>query len=213
MTKRCKDVDRFLIEYYEDSLDPVERKEVEEHLADCEGCRRSLKEIEHVYGLLAKDSMPLPQEGFWVNFLPQVRARIEGGQRAGGTLLPKVRWSIGLVSILLVAIIGSLLLTTDKPTVVERETESMEEISLALLEPYSYADQLAEVLSSQDEASLPVELLVSNGGVRNLDLAEKLLEEDYIQQSDPNSILSELSLEELRQLEADLKALDISDIL
>ena len=213
MSGKCKDVDRLLIDYYEGSLDPILSKKVEEHLADCEGCRRSLKEIERVYGLLAKDSIPLPEEGFWVNFLPQVRARIEGSEKPRRVILPRIRWSVGVVSMLLLVIIASLLLTTDRPTMVERETQATEEVSLALLEPYSYADQLAEVLSSQDETSLPIELLVSDGGVRDLDLAEKVLEEDYIRLTDLNSILSELSLEELRQLEEEIRTLDISDVL
>jgi hypothetical protein len=213
MTGKCKDIDRLLIEYHEDSLDPVERKKVHEHLAECASCRRKLQEIEHVYGLLAKDSMPLPQEGFWVDFLPQVRSRIEGREKPRWVVFPRIKWSVGLVSTLLLVLIGSLLLTTDRPTMVERETEPMEDVALALSDPYTYTDQLAEVLLSQEDSYLPVEVLLSNDAVKDLDLAERVLEEDYIRETDLNSILSELSLEELRQLEADLKASDISDIL
>ena len=213
MTGKCKDIHRLLIEHHDDSLHPILRKKVEEHLADCEECRRSLEEIERVYGLLAKESVPVPQENFWVNFLPQVRSRIEGGEKPRGVLFPRIRWSVGMVSMLLLVIIVSLLFTSDRPTLVERETEPMEDLALAFSDPYDYTDQLAEMILSQEDASLPVEVLLSDDGVKDLELAQEVLEEEYVYEMDLNSILSELSLEELRQLEEEIRTLDISDVL
>jgi hypothetical protein len=213
MNARCKDVEILLIEYREDSLDPDQRKKVREHLAVCESCRVKLEELQHACGLLAEDVVPPAEESFWIDFLPQVRSRIEQKQRLRWVAWPKIRWAVGLVSVLALVTVGSLLLTREKMDLVQQEAEQPEETTLALTDPYNYADQLAEVISSDSGGVLPVETLLADGGVEDLGLAEELLEEDYISQSDVNSMLSELNTEELKQLEQNVRALKIEDIL
>jgi anti-sigma factor RsiW len=213
MNKKCKEIDRILIEYHEDTLGPDKKKQVEEHLAGCEGCRLRLEGIQHAYKLLAEDETPQPDENFWINFLPQVRSRIEAKEKPGTIFQPKVKWAVGLASMLAAVIIGSLLFTRDNQILVQQEAEQPLETTLALSNPYTYADQLAEVLTSQDSESLPVEVLLSNGGTNQLELAAEVLDENYLNQTDLNSLLGELNLEELKQLEDNIKALSVADIL
>lgn len=213
MYMKCKEIDRFLIEYHEDALSPDKKKQVEEHLAGCEGCRLRLEEIQHAYKMLAKDETPQPDENFWVNFLPQVRSRIEAKEKPRTIFQPKVKWAVGLASMLLAVIVGSLLFTKDNQTLVQQEVEQPLETTLALSNPYTYADQLAEVLTSQVTETIPVEMLLSNGGANQLELAADVLDEEYLNQSDINSILRQLSLDELKQLEDNVKTLSVADIL
>ena len=77
----------------------------------------------------------------------------------------------------------------------------------------TYADQLAEILSSQEDQSLPLETFLSSGGRGDMELTEKILDEDYLSQRNLNSILNELNLEELKRLEESIKTLQIGDIL
>jgi predicted anti-sigma-YlaC factor YlaD len=213
MNKKCREIDRLLIEYHEEVLSPDRKKQVEEHLADCHGCRIKLEEIQNAFTLLTEDEVPQPQESFWIDFLPQVRSRIEAKDKTRTIFRPNVRWAVGLTSVLLVMIVGSLLFTKDNQTVVQQETEQPLETTLALSNPYTYADQLAEILTAQETEPVAVEALLSNGGTNQLGLAAEVLDEDYLNQVDINSILGELSLEELRQLEDNVKALNVADIL
>jgi hypothetical protein len=213
MNKKCKEIDRLLIQYHEDALSPDKKKQVEEHLADCQGCRIKLEEIKQTHVLLTEDKVPQPEENFWIDFLPQVRSRIEAKEKPITVFRPGVRWAVGLASVLLVVIVGSLLFTEKEETLVQQEAEQPLETTLALSNPYTYADQLAEVLTTQGTEALPVEMLLSNGGIGELELAAEVLQEDYLNQTDLNSILGELSLEELKQLEDNVKVLKVADIL
>jgi hypothetical protein len=213
MNKKCKEIDRLLIEYNEEALSLDRKKQVEEHLADCQGCRDKLEEIKQTQALLAKDKVPQPEESFWIDFLPQVRSRFEVKEKPRTIFRPGVRWAVGLASMLLVVIVGSLLFTRDNQILVQQEEQQPLEITLALSNPYTYADQLAEILTSQETEPVAVEALLSNGGTNQLGLAAEVLDEDYLNQMDINSILGEWSLEELRQLEDNVKALTVADIL
>jgi hypothetical protein len=210
---KCEDIRKLLFEYHDESLHPGQREEVEKHLAGCEGCRAKLEEIRQTLGLLAQDKVPEREESFWVDFLPQVRSRIEQKQKTRWLAWPKIRWAVGLVSVLALATVGSLVLTRESVDVVQQEAEQPVETTLALYDPYSYADQLADVISSDSTESYPPELLLANGSVEDLGLAQKVLEEDYVREADVDLILSELSLEELKLLEENVKSLQAKDIL
>jgi hypothetical protein len=126
---------------------------------------------------------------------------------------PKVRWAVGLVSVLGLVIVGSLVLTRQDQNLVQQETEQGLETRIALSDPDSYVDQLAEVLSSRGGDSLSVEELLADGDSQDLRLAEQLLGESYASETYPGSILGELSLEELKQLEQNIRSLEVKDIL
>ncbi len=42
----CRDVSRFLREYFEDELVPAERQDIEAHIAECENCRTYLTQYQ-----------------------------------------------------------------------------------------------------------------------------------------------------------------------
>ncbi|KPL01275.1 MAG: hypothetical protein AMJ91_00510 [candidate division Zixibacteria bacterium SM23_73_3] len=210
---KCKEIELLLAEYYENSLDPDERKRVEQHLTECESCRLKQKEIEQTYQLLEKESVSQPEESFWTNFLPQVRSRIEAEEKPRLTLFPKPRLAFALISAVVVVALSFFLFTPDKKNLEKLRTESMVETTLPESDLSSYADQLAEILSSQEDQSLPLETFLSSGGRGDMELTEKILDEDYLSQRNLNSILNELSLEELKRLEESIKTLQIGDIL
>jgi hypothetical protein len=213
MNMGCKEVDKVLIDYHENSLTPDGKKAVEEHLKECQGCRRRLQEIERTYRILARDSVPSREESFWVNFVPEVRSRIGGEDGRGSVLKPRVKWALGLVSVLAVVILSWSLLTLDRRGPDEYVEEPAIETTLALSDPYSYADQLVEIVTSYGEEYFPAEMLLPNEATAELGLAEEILEQDYADQTDLGSLLRELSLEELKQLEEQVRNLKIGDIL
>jgi predicted anti-sigma-YlaC factor YlaD len=210
---KCEDIRKLLFDNDYDSLHPEQREEVQRHLAECEGCRSKLEEIRQTLGLLAHDRVPEREESFWVDFLPEVRSRIEQKQKTRWLAWPKIRWAVGLVSALTLVIVGSLLVTRKDQNLVQQDTGQALETSIALSDPDSYADQLAEVLSTAGAESTSVAALLADSQNQDLTLAEQVLDEDYLGESDLGSLLSELSLEELKQLEQNINSLQVKDIL
>ena len=208
---RCKEVSTLLIEYAESSLGLQERGGVEEHLRECDRCRKELEEIERLYGLLAEESVPAPEESFWTNFLPEVRVRIEEKKRPRGLFLPKPRLVLGVLTVLTVALVSVLMFTPSERHLAERQWELTEETDIIPPELSSTSDQLAEMLLAEGETSLNE--LLSNGEGRQLDLIEGILEEDYLSQQSLNSVLSELDTEELKEIEESIRQLQVGDML
>ncbi|MGB8657355.1 MAG: zf-HC2 domain-containing protein [Candidatus Zixiibacteriota bacterium] len=210
---RCREANSLLVEYMENALDPGDKESVEQHLAGCQDCRMKLQEMEAVQRLLAGHSVPLRQESFWTNFLPQVRSRIGEREKPSGVLIPKTRLAFGFLSVLLVAIMSLFLYSVDSHNVTRLAVEPKTEISASISDYSSSAEQLAEALSSKGEQSLPVEMVLSADERQNLDLADSLVADEYSSQRDLSSMLSELSQEELKQLEERISYLHTSDIL
>lgn len=210
---RCKEIESLLPGYHESSLDPKDSEMVQGHLAECADCRLRLQEIRNTLHLLSKDGIPEPGEGFWTNFLPRVRSGIESEQKPGFTIFPKPRLVFGLLSAVVVVALSLFLFTADKKKMVEAPTNSSSESTLSEYELYGYTDQLAEILSSQDDESLAIEVFLSSSGEEELESTERILEEDYLSQRSLSSILRELSDEELRQIEESIRALQVRDLL
>jgi len=110
----CKETHFLLNDYLEGSLSSDDKTRVEQHLSGCESCRRDLKEIKLISDMLTQDRVPEMEEQFWINFLPQVRSRIEKQRKPTRTLVPRTRLVLGFLSILLVAIISFQLFSTDQ---------------------------------------------------------------------------------------------------
>jgi anti-sigma factor RsiW len=210
---KCKDFEELLVQYLEDSLDPKERKKVEQHLGECEACRINLQEMESTLHLLAEEQLPQPEEDFWINFLPQVRSKIDAEEKPSFTLFPKPRLVSGVVSVMVIVLLGLFLFNVSQKRVGDPLTESSTESILSEVEYSSSAEQLAEVLSSEEDESLEVEVFLSSSEEEELALTESILEDDYLSGQSLNSILGELSVQELKQIEKSVKALQVSDIL
>lgn len=210
---RCKEIRNLLVLCYGNSLDPDEREKVKKHLAECDSCRLKLKEIEDTIGLLAKESLPQPEESFWTEFLLQVRSRIEAERKPGFILFPKPRLVFGLMSALVMVALSFFLLNMDQKKLMELRTDTSMESILLESDLTSYTDQLAEILSSPDGESLSIDMFLSSEREEELELTESILEEDYLSQKNLNTILSELSIQELKQIEESIKTLRVGDIL
>ena len=220
---KCREVNFLLSEYYKNSLDLNDREKVEKHLRECESCRLRLREIEQTFQLLEKETLPQPEESFWISFLPEVRSRIERKEKLKEKIVPKMRPAFGLLSVLLAVIVSYLLFTIDRENIAQRPSEQSGEDVLIVSDFSSSADQLAEMLLSEGDQTSSIEIVLSEDEKQNLDLSETLLRDDYSSQSviDRSTFggkglsvtLDELNSEELKQLEESIKHLQVSDIL
>jgi len=210
---KCNKIHILLSDYLEDSLDPGERKWVEQHLGECDCCRLKLKEMKQLYGVLAQDEAPQREEDFWTNFLPQVKSRIGEKKRLKGSLVPKTRLALGFLSLLLVVIIGYNLFHTDLRNLTGME--SNQNVEMTVTEPVlsSAADQLADALSAESTQSKVTGVILSEEEKEDLDSTVTLLTENYLSQKEISFILDELNSDELKQLEESINKLKLATIL
>ncbi len=209
----CKEVHFLLNDYFEGSLPNEDKRRMEQHLKECESCRLDLKEIEQIHSILKQDSVTQPEESFWINFLPEVRSRIEKKRKPIGALIPQTRLVLGFLSILLVTFISFQLFSTDQRKLAELKLNQSIEITVTDPNLSSSADQLAEVLSVEDNQPTAAGVMLSEEEKQNLDLTGTLLADDYLSRKEINSILYELNSEELKKLEESVNQLRLTNIL
>jgi hypothetical protein len=102
---KCRDCQDKLVEYIDGILPPEEAQPIQAHLAGCPACR---KEEGVLLAVLSEARTPLPEpsELFWINFLPEVRARITLRPEPWFVTLfkPAVGWgSLSLATLMLLA--------------------------------------------------------------------------------------------------------------
>lgn len=74
---RCKEVQFSLLELIEEELPPAQHAEVLTHLQGCPACTAEFSAYHDLLALVQADPVPEPSPGFWEEFLPSLRHRIE----------------------------------------------------------------------------------------------------------------------------------------
>ncbi len=210
---KCKEIHILLSDYLEDLLEPSKRKMVERHLEECESCRLKLEEIKQLFSVLAQDKVPPMEEDYWTNFLPRVRARIEERRKPKFRLVAKTRLALGLLSLLLVAIIGyNLFHTPQRNPATVALNQNME---MTVTDPIlsSAADRLADALSAESTQASVAGVVLSGEEKEDLDSTVIWLTENYLSHKEISSILDELNSDELKQLEDNINKLKTATIL
>jgi hypothetical protein len=62
---QCRRVQRFLPDYIGDELSVQKRRQVDQHLTECPGCRAALRSLHEVWDGLAGQPLPQKDEQFW----------------------------------------------------------------------------------------------------------------------------------------------------
>lgn len=74
---RCEEVECKLLELIEEDLPPAQRAEILTHLHDCATCAAERSAYHDLLALVRADPVPEPSPGFWEEFLPSLKHRIE----------------------------------------------------------------------------------------------------------------------------------------
>lgn len=74
---RCEEVECKLLELIEEDLPPAQRAEVLAHLHGCATCAAERSAYHDLLALVQVDPIPEPSPGFWEEFLPSLKHRIE----------------------------------------------------------------------------------------------------------------------------------------
>lgn len=204
----CRKIKSLLVDYYENSLPTEERKIIEDHLKACDDCRVHLKEIESLFKLLKEEKGKKMEENFWINFVPEIRGRIDEGPR------PRLSWKpipqlaplLGMVMAILV--VGVILFSRDYvfmtrgvPVINEIETYSLYDFE-------NSSDQLVEILTQIGETEEMGDLISTDDKQSFLAL-EEMVDDQYWERAEWEEILEDLSLEELNLLEERIENIKI----
>ncbi len=73
---KCKRAQKLLAGYVNEVLKPEENRAVQDHIAECEICRKELGTLKNVLELIDNTKVEYPPASVWENFLPDLHRRI-----------------------------------------------------------------------------------------------------------------------------------------
>ena len=80
----CGEMEQRLILNYYGELDPVEKREMEQHLTSCAGCAKFGDRLKGMLDRVGETAFPLPPDEFWQTFSRDVRERIDSRRKGKG---------------------------------------------------------------------------------------------------------------------------------
>lgn len=196
---RCKEIKHRLVEYYENSLPPEERRLVQEHLDICSSCQKELENLSATFELLEKESLFEPEEHYWTNFVPGVRSKLEKGKKTTVVLIPKWRIAGGIITFFFILILGVFLLKQDQKVMFRSGEETY-----TYLSP-TESENIVELLYAEEDYESSFDYLFSDKEKKRLAMLEEELEEGYWDKGGKEKAIEELDLKELENLKASLE--------
>jgi len=74
---KCEEVDKFMIDYLDNSLDEKVKNDIEKHLETCERCIDELRATQEVLKLVSKADMVDPDDSLRINFYHMLHTQIQ----------------------------------------------------------------------------------------------------------------------------------------
>lgn len=99
---KCEDVKRNILDYIEKESDKISQKNINKHLRSCKNCKSMLLEYKEILKLSKSIKVEKPDEKFWINFLPNVRDKLEKRNSIFNILKPAAVFSAILVLLFIV---------------------------------------------------------------------------------------------------------------
>ncbi len=196
---RCKEIKRRLLDYYENSLLPEERRLIQEHLELCQSCQKELENLSATFKLLEKESLFEPDEHYWTGFVPGVRSKLEKGRETTVVLIPKWRIAGGIITFFFILILGVFLLKQDQKVMFRSGEETY-----TYLSP-TESENIVELLYAEEDYEGSFDYLFSDKEKKKLAMLEEELEEGYWDKGGKEKAIEELDLKELESLKANLE--------
>jgi len=204
----CRKIKSLLVGYYEDSLETQEKNTIENHLRVCNDCKKQLKEIESLFELLKSEKTEKTEENFWINFVPEIRRKIDerSQPRSIWKPIPQLAPFLGLM--IAVLVVGVILFSRDYVSMIRGipDTDEIESYSLYGFE--NTTDELAEILSSVEEAE-GMGTLISPDDSASILVLEEVVDDQYWDKVRLEEVLEYLSSEELDLLEKEIQKIKI----
>jgi hypothetical protein len=75
---KCKDIRYDYIDYVKGMLSDDKMSMIDDHLTNCESCRKEIEEIKNFSRTLDNYQVSTPNDSFFINFIPRLNERIDG---------------------------------------------------------------------------------------------------------------------------------------
>jgi hypothetical protein len=165
---KCKLARKMLADYVNDVLEPEDSRLIQEHIAECDPCRRELDVLKKVLRLIDDVKVEYPPASVWENFLHDLHRRIESEaalafkkqQKRFLYLLPG--WIASAAAVVLVIFVSAMLgyypfAGSVRSQGAKEDIEVVQDSSPSLVEyssePVLVAGMISEVLITEVEAA------------------------------------------------------------
>jgi hypothetical protein len=199
---KCPECLEWLYDFQAGKLEEKTRNLLQEHLSRCAKCQRELKDLKATLGILSQEKQIKPGEEFWVNFLPEVRKKLEKREKKRFAFDFKPRFLFASLSLALILIVATVLIWKQKPTPLTEFSGTDEEV--LAYSPTSHSYELAEILTDST-AQEKLDNLLSDEEKSNLLSAE----DKFYQNKSADELLQDLDYEQLKIVEEKLKTMKI----
>jgi len=194
----CKKIKLKLVDYYENSLSPEERKLIQAHLETCSNCQKEFQKIKSTFELLKTESPFEAEELYRTNFVSGVRSKIDKGKETAVEIFPKWKIAGAFITFLFVIILGIFLFRIDQKVIFKAGEET-----------YTYLipteDESIEKFIYTEGYDGSYAFLFTDTEKKKLTVLEEELEEDYWERAGREEAFRELDLEELKNLKKNLE--------
>jgi len=182
---KCKNVQKLLPAYLEDTLTEGKTTLVDEHIQNCDACRRELRAFEKTIRLASNIQVEYPQPELWENFMPILHSRIaqqnsKERRISIGWLSPLRLASYGVVTLILIGFLalGTSIMFSNNPS--EASPIDIETLIASQLIDDTLAKQaekahisvvnespmVYEILDIEDDITSEYDIPVAEGGKR-----------------------------------------------
>lgn len=146
---KCKEIQKQLTQYLENSLSEVANSEVKNHLKNCANCTKEFEEIQSFLSILENDKMEVPSTNLRNNFDKMLAQEIEKNQPKVVLLKPKTDWKSYLrVAASILIVVSAFLLGKFQSN--SLNLKGNKEQVLALLEDNSASKRILAVSNAEE---------------------------------------------------------------
>ena len=110
---KCKDIERDLILYYYDEIEPSAKAELKAHLESCDNCMSSWERLKDTLDAAKVKELDLP-DSFWQRYRSEVYEKIEGKKSFSPFKMPRFAPAAVMALILFFAVFGGIKLYESK---------------------------------------------------------------------------------------------------
>ena len=141
---KCEEVSRELIGYLDRRANSAERRQIEDHLLECAGCRKRAEEFRNVWSVL--EEVPAIEPSFGFDARVRQRVAAEPRPRWFSWFVPQPRLAFSVALLLLLSVWVARMphkYSGSAPTTAANETEQFQEIQdLPVLDNYEVLTKL-----------------------------------------------------------------------
>ncbi|MFW6129482.1 MAG: anti-sigma factor family protein [Candidatus Aminicenantaceae bacterium] len=196
---RCKKAKKLISDYIDGELDSSQRSSLEEHLKECEECRKFMEDTQRIAHTAQELEAGSPSPYVWTRIKQGVEAKTpsyEASRKRAWRWSPQLKYSVGVLSLLVVvgaAVIGFYQLTNqDQLSLSEPQKEVIANLKQAEKHYKKAIESMMKAMEAQENGMDPEVAKVFQANLELIDSSIASLQEavlNHPQDVEPRNIL------------------------